>query len=300
MGGLRDLVRDYYFASDRRTADTLRLTAHMKVIMPLYSKVFSKVTCKVSLALLDAWPTPQALLEAPENEVIELIKTVSRKGEKRAKEKYSLLMNAAEQALEFGCTTPASGARTRQYIAAIRMQDQLVQDILRSIDHLLDTEASPKLRKCVDILQSFRGVGRLSAAALIAEIGDINAFRTAKQLAAYFGLDPAVRQSVKFQADRQHMSKRGSAIARRILHIITMQNLRVDSKTGNPVNPPLRAYYDHLVNDKKKRKTTAMGAVSHKICRIFFAMLRDEAPYVMRTAEEAEALYRQSQTRSAV
>ena len=50
----------------------------------------------------------------------------------------------------------------------------------------------------------------LSTVVLVAEMGD-------------FGLDPAVKQSGKFNGDKVHMSKRGSFLARRILHMVALK-----------------------------------------------------------------------------
>ena len=55
------------------------------------------------------------------------------------------------------------------------------------------------------------------------EIGDFSAFRSPKQLFAYFGLDPAVKQSGKFNGTKINMSKRGSRIARRVIHTMALE-----------------------------------------------------------------------------
>lgn len=90
---------------------------------------------------------------------------------------------------------------------------------------------------------------------------------------ARFGLDPAVKQSGKFNGDKVHMSKRGSSLARRILHMVALNNLKVDKGTKSPVNPVIYDYYTGKCVEKKKN--VAVGAVMHKICNIIFAMLRD-------------------------
>ena len=46
------------------------------------------------------------------------------------------------------------------------------------------------------------------------EIGNFSAFSKTKQLFAYFDLDPAVKQSGKFEGTKIQMPKRGSSIAR--------------------------------------------------------------------------------------
>ena len=110
------------------------------------------------------------------------------------------------------------------------------------------------------------------------EIGDFSAFSKPKQLFAYFGLDPAVKQSGKLESTKIQMSKRGSAIARRAIHSLTLQSISI-SRTGEAKNSVLRDYY--LKKCESKPKLVAMGAVSHKICNIIFAILRDNKSFEM-------------------
>lgn len=296
VAGLRDLVRDYFYYSDARGAALLRLTAHLKIMWPQYREVFCKLSTKVSLAILNEWPTPGDLLDAEKEDVIRLIRNTAKRGQAFTEKKYAALVEAAEQSIAFGRTLPTDGARTRCYIEEFRCQDALVERALKSIHELVEAEASELLKNRIELLQSIPGVGFLSASVLMAEIGDIEAFSNARELTAYFGLDPAVRQSGKFQADRQRMSKRGSRLARRILHIVAVQNIRA-GRDGKPVNPPLYDFYQRKC--EAKPKLVAMGAVSHKLCKIIFAVLRDNQAYVSRTAEEHCTLIAKSRSESA-
>ena len=61
------------------------------------------------------------------------------------------------------------------------------------------------------------GVDVGAAAAVIAAIGDISRFRAQRQLVAYLGFDPKVRQSGSEPARYGHISKRGNAQARSML-----------------------------------------------------------------------------------
>jgi hypothetical protein len=80
------------------------------------------------------------------------------------------------------------------------------------------------------------------------------------------------------------MSKRGSNLARRILHMIAINNLIVKKGTKAPVNPVIYEYY--TLKCQSKKKNVAIGAVMHKICNIIYAMLRDNRPYEVITPEE--------------
>lgn len=115
-------------------------------------------------------------------------------------------------------------------------------------------------------------------------MGDFKLFSSPKKLYAYFGLDPAVKQSGKLNGDKVHMSKRGSRLARRVLHMVALNNVKVDKGSGTPVNPVVYDYYTRKCSGKKK--PVAMGAVMHKICNIIFAMLRDNKAFEIITPEE--------------
>lgn len=115
-------------------------------------------------------------------------------------------------------------------------------------------------------------------------MGSFDLFSSSKKLYAYFGLDPAVRQSGKFNGDKVHMSKRGSSLARRILHMVALNNLKVYKCSKLPVNPVIYDYYVQKCSGKKKK--VAVGAVMHKICNIIFAMLRDNKAFEIITPQE--------------
>ena len=281
---LRNLVRDYYYYKDLQSAIVLKLTAELKVSFPAYRKVFSKVTTQTSLKLLDTYPLAQDFLTAPKELVVEMIRSTARFGEKYALAKYDAICTAAKDAAVFGRSLPSSALRIRLYIKTYREYQKYLDSILEELHKAVDKlEGAPAYDRIV-LLQSLRGVGFLSAVVLIAEMGSFDLFSSPKKLYAYFGLDPAVKQSGKFNGDKVHMSKRGSSLARRILHMVALNNLKVDKGTKTPVNPVIHSYYADKC--KSKKKNVAVGAVMHKICNIIFAMLRDNKPFEIITPQE--------------
>ena len=62
-------------------------------------------------------------------------------------------------------------------------------------------------------LMSVPGVNVICAASFLAAIGEVRRFKTSRQLAAYLGLDPKVRQSGSGPARSGRISKQGSAQA---------------------------------------------------------------------------------------
>ena len=78
----------------------------------------------------------------------------------------------------------------------------------RQLHELVDANEDADFVKQIHLIETFKGAGFLSAVSIMGEIGDFSAFSKPKQLFAYFGLDPAVKQSGKFEGTKVQMSKR--------------------------------------------------------------------------------------------
>ena len=281
---LRNLIRDYYYFKDLQSSVALKLTAELKVSFPAYAKVFSKVTTQSSLKLLSSYPLAEDMLTAPKDDIVKIIRSTARFGEAYALRKYDAIIAAAQDAAVFGRALPSNAVRIRLYIDTYQEYQKHLDALLKALHETVDQLQDTLIYDQICLLQSLRGIGFLSAVVLIAEMGDFKLFSSPKKLYAYFGLDPAVKQSGKLNGDRVHMSKRGSSLARRVLHMAALNNVKVDKGSGTPVNPVVYDYYTRKCSGKKK--PVAMGAVMHKICNIIFAMLRDNKPFEVITPEE--------------
>jgi transposase len=104
-------------------------------------------------------------------------------------------------------------------ISAEVIQDALALiDAVESVIGRLDTEIRGHARSDprVNVLTQLPGVGPFTALVLLAEIGDITRFASARKLAAWAGLTPTVRGSDR-TVRHGHISKQGSAWVRWIL-----------------------------------------------------------------------------------
>ena len=260
----RNLCREYYDLMDNRSAYVNKLQGELRMAFPQYLGIFSKVTINTSLTLLETYTSPSAFLEADKQEIIDIIRSTARFGLTYAQNKYNAIIQAATDANQFG------------YIIEIN-------SILESLHELVDANEDADFVKQIHLIKTFKGAGFLSAVSITGEIGDFSAFSKPKQLFAYFGLDPAVKQSGKFEGTKVQMSKRDSAIARRVIHTLTLQTISI-SRNGEAKNPVLREYY--LKKCDSKPKLVAMGAVSHKVCNMIFAILRDNKPFKIIAPQE--------------
>lgn len=292
----RNLCREYYSLMDSRSAYVNKLQGELRMAFPQYIGIFSKVTINTSLTLLATYTSPKDFIDADEQEVIRIIKSTARFGLKYAENKYNAIIKAANDANKFGCISCSNIIRIRLYISFIRKYDEEISGLLETMKQLVKANEDTEFVRQLKLIETFKGAGFLSAISLMAEIGDFSAFKKPKQLFAYFGLDPAVKQSGKFEGTKVKMSKRGSAIARRVIHVLTLQSISL-ARNGNSKNPVLRDFY--LKKCESKPKLVAMGAVSHKICNMIFAILRDGKPFEIITPQEHIRLYNSSKSNTA-
>ena len=277
---LKSLVREYYKLTDNASIYKKKLSADLRIIFPNYNTVFSNPTSNSSLAILNAYPTPEAVLNAPKNEILALLISNSKKGAKWSENKYEKLMSIANEATIIGLPLNGLAIKISSSINIIKALESEINTLLNEIDLLLISNDFPEqIKNNIDLIDSIPGVGRLTAITLIAEIGDIDGFVKPKHLVAFFGIDSSVNESGKFKGNQNKMSKRGTRIGRRALYAVALASIR-KNRNGVPINSVLLDYYQINLNGKKAK--VALGAIMHKILNYIFAVLRDQTPFEKR------------------
>jgi transposase len=138
---------------------------------------------------------------------------------------------------------------------------EIVTDCLAVIDGLaplidrIDGElhALAKADPRVKVLTTLPGVGEFTALVMLAEIGDITRFPSARKLASWAGLTPTVRGS-DLTVRHGHISKQGSAWLRWVLNQA--------AQTANR-SPDFAATYSSIT--KRRGKKIATIAIARKL-----------------------------------
>lgn len=289
---LRNLMREYYNLMDNRCAYVNKLLGELRMVFPQYLGIFSKVTTNTSLALLAKYTSPSAFLEADKEEIVTLIRSTARFGLTYAEKKYNAIIEASTASKTFGYSVNSNFTLIRLHVDFIRKYDLEISKILAQMHEIVDNNPNEIFVKQIHLLESIKGAGFLSAITIMCEIGDFSVFKSPKQLFAYFGLDPAVKQSGNFTGTNVKMSKRGSRLARRAIHTIALICIG-RKRNGTPNNPVTYDYYQKKCQSKPKK--VALGAVMHKVCNIVFAILRDEKEFQIITPEEHHLKYQSIQ-----
>lgn len=260
---LRQLAR-FRFSLVEQIGDTKRrILAVLDRVFPEYEQLFSSVFIKTSRQLLSEAVTAQDFVDFDLEELTSLLNKSSRG--RFGDDEAQSIQDTARQSI--GITYLADAARIQ--IGCLLAQMDFIEQQIAQIDQELQRLVAQLPSQ---YLTTIPGVGFVTAAAILGEIGDIHRFSSIKKLTAYAGIDPSVYESGQFQARQTHMSKRGSPHLR---HALWMA-----AGIARMHDPKLKAYYQKK-RAEGKAYGTAMGAVCHKLLARIYIILKEQRPYVI-------------------
>lgn len=120
----------------------------------------------------------------------------------------------------------------------------------------------------IALLKTIPGIGDISAVAFLAEVGNVERFKSPSQLASYFGLVPRLSES----ADKRRLggiTKEGSSMLRWLL----VQDAWVAIRRSRE----LRRRFASI--SRRRGKQIAVVAIARKLAEVAFCVLRDQQPF---------------------
>ena len=152
-----------------------------------------------------------------------------------------------------------------RYIAWLDAEiDQLTEDIRRNIHD------DPDLRDKAALLDSIPGLGERTIPLLLSFIADSTRFATARQVAAYAGLNPKLHESGSSVRGKPRLSKIGHASLRKALYMPAMVTLY---KTAWG-----KVFRDRLSQAGKPAKLI-IGAMMRKLLHVAYGVLKSAKPF---------------------
>ena len=125
------------------------------------------------------------------------------------------------------------------------------------------------MQKEMEILMSIPGVGFTTAAAIVAEIGNIDVFSKPKKLVGWSGLAPSINESAG-KSSNGHITKKGNKFLRTTL-VLAANSIAV----GRPNK--LRFFYQRIKAKKGNKK--AIVALARKLVSIIYHLLKFKEMY---------------------
>ena len=109
----------------------------------------------------------------------------------------------------------AQQATLMDYLHEVEHAADRIESLERSIDTAIET-LPEKLRAVIEALQSLRGIAKISAVSIMAEVGELSRFESARQLMGYSGAVSREHSSGE-HIRRGSISKAGNAHLRRVV-----------------------------------------------------------------------------------
>lgn len=147
----------------------------------------------------------------------------------------------------------------------------LLTKMVKELDKESQSEAKNDPR--IQLLMTIPGIGITIAHLAMAEIGDINRFRSSAKLASYTGIIPSLHQSGKVSYSG-HITKQGNKYLRWAFVEAAQVAIRHD--------PYLKNVYEKLRH--KKGNHIAIVAVAHRLLIYTYQVLKTNTPYRYKVA----------------
>lgn len=173
----------------------------------------------------------------------------------------------------------SSGVSTTQVKDSIeRLISHLEEQITRT-EQLIHQQINhhPRLKGDRDLRLSIPGLGEATVARLMSEI-NFHRYESARQVAAFAGLVPRLRESGKSVRGRARLSKMGTPRIRRSLYFPAVTALRC--------HPVIKEWASRL-RERGKSEMQIIGAVMRKLIHLAFGVLKSGKPYDPLHAQNA-------------
>ena len=243
-----------------RTAANNQLQDLLFVIFPELLKIF-KASSKTGMYLIKNYPDPGKVISTSMETIHHILRKISRG--KYGRDHAQSLYDAAEKSVGIQ-------AGKESILLEISHLVSIIESTNNYIEHL--EEQQIKYLEQVPYSQSIlsiKGIGYVTVAGLIGEVGDFRNFKTISEVMKLAGLNLFEISSGKHKG-MHHISKRGRALMRKLLFFAAMNTVRT--------NGIMHAKYHYMVDNGKPR-IKALVAVSRKLLGIIFALARDNISY---------------------
>ena len=261
---LRNLSNTRAELVKKQNAVKCRLVATIDEYFPEYPKVFKNVLSRTSEEILKECPFPEDIKSIGKEELLKHIKKTVKRG--YSKKQVETIYELANESI--GTTEGIEGTRFQlnMYIEESALLEKQIK--------MTEEELERQLRETgfYESLISIQGIGIVSAATFVGEVGDINRFDSYEQIRRYAGLN-LVENSSGNHKGKTTISKRGRSLLRSILYrmAFTMVNQ----------NKEIKELYRYLITRKENqlKKKQAIVAVIGKILQIIYAVVTKNEEY---------------------
>ncbi len=261
----KDLIREKTYIMNNLYLSFSGLISLNKNELP-----FSDMFGATSSAFFEEFVSPDQFAESSLEELIDFISVKGKNHTKNPESKVSTLQKAVRSSYRLNQTAyePINIA-----IASSLNTIKFYQEQLKNIDKAILNTVLGLDSNVYNILLSIRGIGKVYAAGIMAEIGNIDRFSHNSKLAKYAGLYWKRNQSGEFDSQDKKSSKKSNKYLRYYLVEATASCVR----QGFPF---IKDFYYIKYNEVTKHQhKRALVLSARKLERLIFGLLRKNQYY---------------------
>lgn len=260
---LREVVSSRDRIQKELNAVSNRIQRWLKIYNPEYLRAYKKFDAESGLQVLEKAPLPKDIIDLG----AEAINQIWRENKMRAvgMKRAMTLVEAAHNSVGID---GGAGARNELWLLLTdyRTKQMQMETVMQNMETIV--MQVPYVEK----LLAIKGVGMITVAGFLAEVGDIGRFDSPKQIQKYAGLELVENSSGKHKG-RTTISKRGRRKLRRVLFQVVLPLIHLNDEFGEVYD-----YYRTRTKNPLKGQQ-AMVAVSCKLIRVFYAVLKKGVDY---------------------
>ncbi|HMF34018.1 MAG TPA: IS110 family transposase [Candidatus Lokiarchaeia archaeon] len=178
--------------------------------------------------------------------------------------------------------SPTQQALVRQDLVELEFKTSRKALLAVQVDLMLMTR--PGLRQVAECLATVPGISPFSAAWLLAEIGPVSRYPSARAFLAYCGCCPRIVESGG-RIYSAHVTRRSNKYVRTIFYMAATVVCNLTREQS-----ALKAYAQRVARDKgPKRRKLALMIVAAKIARVVFGIIQNPAPFSPDLARPTKA-----------
>ncbi|RTE11192.1 IS110 family transposase [Paenibacillus whitsoniae] len=251
-----------------------QLHAQLSYHYPSYRTFFSEIDGDAAMMFWETYPCPAVLEGVSETELqVEL-------------RKHSRSLSNEKAAFILRCVQ-ADGVVKREYQSE---HNFLIRSHVRELKECqseltkVDGRIAERMKAFGYKLNTMTGIDNVTAAAFVAEIGDVQRFQSADKLAKYAGVAPITFGSGGQSKDL--VSKQGNRQLHSLFWSLAIRQVHV-SRTGKATNPVFLAYYLRKQQEGKSKKG-ALVCIMRRLVNIIYGMMKNKTAYVIGNVPEKE------------
>lgn len=241
-----------------------RFARWFAIYFPEYKQVFGNYEAESSILLLKVACTPEEIINLGADGINRIWRDAKLRavGIKRA----TTLCETAKQSIGFKKGTSAARYEMNLLLQDYEYKKAQIDSIMEEIEQVCN-----KIPESENLL-AIQGVGIITVAGFLAEVGDVRRFESPRQIQKLAGLSLRENSSGKHKGQTT-ISKRGRSKLRSILFNAAIPLIATNSEFRE-----LHRYYTTRANNPLKKKQSVI-AISCKLIRIFYAILTKGVAY---------------------